>query len=209
MRISLLAGMMAVTASAAHAGSIEVIRKDNDSARSIQKVSCPICAPLKKKKAEIQEISLAPGTEKVEVRQVDGVLKVYRTEAWLGGSPVTYVSKASTGLVGPKIAQIDQKSAAPATAELPKDTAVTIDTSTTSAVTADMSPPDLGAKARPEVTRHNDPKVKVEKDAVPTISKDVTSQATTDKSGSTRPAEKPEIAQHFNPQNIELRLKID
>jgi len=200
MRILLLAGTMAVAASAAHAGSIEVIRKDDDSAKSIEKVSCPICAPLKKKKAEIAEISLTPGTEKIEVRQVDGVLKVYRTEAWLGGSPVVYVSKASTALVDAKTAQADQKPAEPASVELPKDAAITIDTSTTSAVTADMSPPDLGAKAKPDVAKHSDGAVKVEKDTAPAIA---------DKSGNAKPAEKPEVAQHFNPQSLELRLKVD
>jgi len=209
MRILLLAGMMAMAAFAAHAGSIEVISKDNDSAKSIEKVSCPICAPLKKKKAEITEISLTPGTEKVEVKQVDGVLKVYRTEAWLGGSPVVYVSKASTDLVDAKTAQVEQKPTGPAITELSKDAAVTIDTSTTSAVTADMSPPDLGAKAKPDVAKHSDVAVKVEKDTAPTISKDVTSPAISDKSGGAKPAEKPEVAQHFNPQSLELRLKVD
>lgn len=209
MRILLLAGTMAMAASAAHAGSIEVIRKDDDSAKSIEKVSCPICAPLKKKKAEIAEISLAPGTQKVEVKQVDGVLKVYRTEAWLGGSPVIYVSKASTDLIDAKTAQVEQKFTEPAATDVPKDAAITIDTSTTSAVTADMSPPDLGAKARPEVAKHSDPTLKAEKDTALTISKDVTSPAIADKSVSAKPAEKPEVAQHFNPQGLELRLKVD
>lgn len=37
--------------------------------------------------------SLPPGTQRTEVREIDGEKKLVRTEAWLGGSPVTYVSR--------------------------------------------------------------------------------------------------------------------
>ncbi len=36
--------------------------------------------------------TLAPGSEKIRLKTVDGKTKIYRTEAWLGGSPVTYVT---------------------------------------------------------------------------------------------------------------------
>ncbi|MDO6962659.1 plant virulence effector HPE1-like domain-containing protein [Rhizobium alvei] len=62
---------------------------------SIETITCSACAPLEEKKPEgVPEIVLAPGTQKVETREINGELKVFRTEAWLGGSPVTYVSKA-------------------------------------------------------------------------------------------------------------------
>jgi len=37
--------------------------------------------------------TLEAGTQSVVVRNIDGQKRVVRTEAWMGGSPVTFVSK--------------------------------------------------------------------------------------------------------------------
>lgn len=145
MRLILLAGMMSMATAAAGAESSIDNVKTNDTTTSIDYITCPACAPLKTKKVEKPTFVLKPGTQKVEVKDVDGVLKVYRTEAWLGGSPVTYVSKASTDL-------IDKTSAEAVPADDQKNGLVTIDKNTTSAVNADMS----GAAAQPKAAQHFD-----------------------------------------------------
>ncbi len=132
MRMILLAGMMSMAAVTANAESSIDAVKTSSASTSIDRISCSLCAPLKTEKEEEPEFVLKPGTQKIEIKQVDGVMKVFRTEAWLGGSPVTYVSKASTDL-------IDKKSAELVPAADQKIEPVVIDKSTTSAVTADMS----------------------------------------------------------------------
>jgi hypothetical protein len=194
MRMILLAGMMTFAAAAANAeSSIDVIKTDNTS-RSIDFIRCSACAPLKTKKAAVADVVLKPGTQKVEIRDVAGVRKVYRTEAWLGGSPVTYVSKASIDL-GDK-----------------QDVAATTDQNSqpiirgqeaTAAVTADMS----GAEAKVKLdklpanadTSNAEPVVKIDKST--------TSSTNADMSGNTEPAATPKMVQRFNPQDLQLRLK--
>ena len=137
MRMILLAGMATMTMSgAAKAESSIDIVKTNDTTSSVDYITCPRCAPLKAKKEEAPEFTLKPGTQKIELKEVNGELKVFRTEAWLGGSPVTYVSKASTDL-------IDKKSAEAVPADGQKNGPVVIDKSTTSAVSAARSRPYL------------------------------------------------------------------
>ena len=46
-------------------------------------------------KAAEAEVKLGLGEQIIEVREVDGQMMIYRTEGWLGGSPVTMVRKAS------------------------------------------------------------------------------------------------------------------
>ncbi|QRI62127.1 hypothetical protein JQ506_14680 [Shinella sp. PSBB067] len=70
------------------AGSIEAIRCDD----------CPALKP-KLKAATYHVDAIAPGTQKVEIREENGERKIYRTEAWMGGSPVLFVSKAAPGTV--------------------------------------------------------------------------------------------------------------
>jgi hypothetical protein len=194
MRMILLAGMMTFAAAAANAeSSIDIIRTDNTS-RSIDFIRCSACAPLKAKKAAVADVVLKPGTQKVEIRDVAGVRKVYRTEAWLGGSPVTYVSKASIDL-GDK-----------------QDVAATTDQNSqpiirgkeaTAAVTADMSGAE--AKVKPDKlpasadTSNAEPVVKIDKST--------TSSTNADMSGNTEPAATPKMVQRFNPQDLQLRLK--
>ncbi|ARM87238.1 hypothetical protein RHEC894_CH00897 [Rhizobium sp. CIAT894] len=81
------------------ASSIEVVgtaapRADG----SIVTESCADCPPLQadatKKDYTVPE--LKPGVlQASEVRDVGGEKKIYRTEGWMGGSPVLFVSKAT------------------------------------------------------------------------------------------------------------------
>jgi hypothetical protein len=128
-----LGALFFMTAAAAHAGSIDAIVSD-DTERSIEHLTCAECGAVKKRKAEKPAIVLEPGTQKIELREVDGELKVFRTEAWLGGSPVTYVSKATAEVIGEENAKADKPfvpDAEPRQALIDKD-------ATTSAVTAGM-----------------------------------------------------------------------
>jgi hypothetical protein len=73
----------------------------NDSTRtsggSIQTKVCADCPPIKpeiaKKDYTVPELPV--GTQTTVVRQINGEQKVVRTEAWMGGSPVVFISKAS------------------------------------------------------------------------------------------------------------------
>ncbi len=62
---------------------------------SIVDKSCADCPPLKPQAMEKEYAvpTLEPGTQSITVRNVDGQTKVVRTEAWMGGSPVTFMSK--------------------------------------------------------------------------------------------------------------------
>ncbi|AYG65374.1 MULTISPECIES: plant virulence effector HPE1-like domain-containing protein [unclassified Rhizobium] len=73
--------------------SIDGTMQSGDS--SIIDKNCANCPPLKPKVAEKEYTvpTLAPGTQSVVVRSVDGEKRVVRTEAWMGGSPVMFVSK--------------------------------------------------------------------------------------------------------------------
>ncbi|WFR95974.1 plant virulence effector HPE1-like domain-containing protein [Rhizobium tumorigenes] len=64
---------------------------------SIQAKVCVDCAPIKQEVAKKSYVvpELPVGTQTTVVRQINGEQKVVRTEAWLGGSPVVFISKAS------------------------------------------------------------------------------------------------------------------
>ena len=95
MRILLPTLAFALFAAPAFAGSIEPAA-DTTTAGSIKTISCPSCPALKPKlKASTYHVdAIAPGTQKVEIREVNGERKIFRTEAWMGGSPVLFVNKA-------------------------------------------------------------------------------------------------------------------
>ena len=95
MRILLPTFAFALLAAPAFAGSIEPAA-GTATAGSIKTISCPTCPPLKPKfKASTYHVdAIAPGTQKVEIREVNGERKIFRTEAWMGGSPVLFVNKA-------------------------------------------------------------------------------------------------------------------
>ncbi|MDX3925591.1 MAG: plant virulence effector HPE1-like domain-containing protein [Shinella sp.] len=85
----------AAFASPALASSIEPVASGTAGENSIETVRCLDCPPLKEKpKSESYFVQpIEPGTQKVEIREESGERKMYRTEAWFGGSPVVFVSK--------------------------------------------------------------------------------------------------------------------
>jgi hypothetical protein len=85
-------------AGSAMASSIDVVGPNAVSANSsiITKV-CTTCPPLLIKQAKRDYIipTLADGAlQQSQIRDVDGEKKLYRTEGWMGGSPVVFVTKA-------------------------------------------------------------------------------------------------------------------
>ncbi|MCT7663055.1 plant virulence effector HPE1-like domain-containing protein [Shinella kummerowiae] len=96
MRTLLPAFAFVLLAAPAFAGSIEPVDTAASAGSSIEAISCNDCPPLKPKRelSTYHVDDIAPGTQKVEIREADGERKIFRTEAWMGGSPVLFVSKA-------------------------------------------------------------------------------------------------------------------
>ncbi len=85
-----------VAASTASASSLENVISGEHVNNSISQLSCGQCPPLMvKKKTSYIVPDVAPGTARVELKEINGEMKLVRTEAWLGGSPVVFVSKAT------------------------------------------------------------------------------------------------------------------
>ncbi|WP_428427748.1 plant virulence effector HPE1-like domain-containing protein [Pararhizobium sp.] len=96
MRAVLLTFASLVAASTAGASSLENVISGEKVNRSISQLSCGQCPPLVvKKKTGYIVPDVALGTERVELKKINGEMKLVRTEAWLGGSPVVFISKAS------------------------------------------------------------------------------------------------------------------
>ncbi len=117
MRILLPTFALALLAGPALAGSIEPVAGAT-AADSISTITCEACPALKPKPvAETYHVdAIAPGTQKVEIREENGERKLFRTEAWMGGSPVLFVSKApaeavDTANAGPAVDTDTQTSA--------------------------------------------------------------------------------------------------
>ena len=89
----------ALMAGSAMASSIDVVGANAASSdSSILKMTCTTCPPLQVVEAKKEYIvpTLAEGTlEHSQIRDVDGEKKLFRTEGWMGGSPVVFVSKAT------------------------------------------------------------------------------------------------------------------
>ncbi|MCP8897183.1 hypothetical protein KYK29_19835 [Shinella daejeonensis] len=94
MRRLTTAFALVLLAAPAVASSIEPVTGGQPASDSISIMTCAACPALKKKPAsELYHVEpLAAGTQKVEIREENGVRKIYRTEAWMGGSPVVFVS---------------------------------------------------------------------------------------------------------------------
>lgn len=102
MRHIFLTVAFALAAGSAAASSIERIpAKPAVDAGSIVVKACADCPPLRKKDPKRDYIvpALKPGTQTVEIRDINGEPKVVRTEAWMGGSPVVFVYKATPAAV--------------------------------------------------------------------------------------------------------------
>lgn len=155
MRVHILA-LAALSASGfAHAASIDEIKTGGKEARSIETIKCERCVLEAVKKVVVAKPELEPGTQRIEIRTVDGVRKIYRTEAWLGGSPVVFVSKAPESLVENQIAAkpgddvptetLARNDEMPVTEPASTEANLIDESATTAAVTADM-----GAKLKVE-----------------------------------------------------------
>ncbi|CAN7188383.1 MAG: plant virulence effector HPE1-like domain-containing protein [Rhizobium sp.] len=98
MRQVFFAAIAVFAAGSACASSIEVVGKDTrTNGGSISQESCPSCPALEsvERKKDYVVPTLAPGSlQSSEIRDVDGEKKLYRTEGWMGGSPVVFVTKA-------------------------------------------------------------------------------------------------------------------
>lgn len=92
MRSLVLLAMLITLPGTAFAGSFVSLQGNDVDAGSIEAIGTP--AP-KVVKPEPVRPALAPGHEMIRIADVDGKQKIFRTEAWLGGSPVTYVTTAT------------------------------------------------------------------------------------------------------------------
>ncbi|MBB3944968.1 hypothetical protein GGQ73_000893 [Rhizobium skierniewicense] len=94
MRKTLLTVAIVLTSGSAMASSIDVIHGNRTGNGSVILVTCEGCptAAVKTKPADAAP-TLPPGMQDISIRDVDGQRQIVRREAWLGGSPVTYVSK--------------------------------------------------------------------------------------------------------------------
>ncbi|MBY5569479.1 hypothetical protein HFO55_19850 [Rhizobium leguminosarum] len=99
MRQIFLGAAILLMAGSAMASSIEVVGKTAPSAEgSIVTETCTHCPPLQAEltKRDYTVPELKPGVlQASEIRDVGGEKKIYRTEGWMGGSPVVFVSKAT------------------------------------------------------------------------------------------------------------------
>jgi hypothetical protein len=98
MRSIILTAAFVLAGGSAMASSILPVEgKQSDNAHSIISRTCAECPPLKPEMAAKSYIvpELKPGTQTMEIRDINGQKKIARTEAWMGGSPVTFISKAT------------------------------------------------------------------------------------------------------------------
>ena len=96
MRVQILALSAVILAGPSFAGSISDV-KQGTTDNSIEHVTCVRCVTVTTAK-KVELPTLAPGTQRVEIREVNGERKIFRTEAWMGGSPVVFVTKAPEGV---------------------------------------------------------------------------------------------------------------
>lgn len=96
MRTLLPTFAFVLLAAPAFAGSIEPVATATSAGTSVETITCNDCPPLKPRRSldAYHVDAIEPGTQKVEIREADGERKIFRTEAWMGGSPVLFVSKA-------------------------------------------------------------------------------------------------------------------
>ena len=99
MRV-LLFSLIGLAAAPAHASSIEAVATGDTHVVSVTEMPCGHCPPLVVKKSTSYVVpDIENGTERVEMKEINGEMRVLRTEAWLGGSPVLFVTKASEDVI--------------------------------------------------------------------------------------------------------------
>lgn len=115
---ALAAGAAIAAAESAGASSLDTFSATASERTSITVIGCPACVKAAAEAAKQKE-ALPPGTIRHELKQVDGQMMLYTTEAMLGGSPVTIVRKATDYDIatygGKPATETAQAPAAPAT----------------------------------------------------------------------------------------------
>ncbi len=149
MRLLLLTTALAFAAGPVAASSIEPVASSHAKGPSVQTITCAACPALKEKPKSSQYpvAVLEPGTQKLELKEINGEMKLVRTEAWFGGSPVVFISKAPDFMV----------KAAVAAAEPTRNAAGVDTTATTAALTADGAQPIAVSKAGTAATDSKPP----------------------------------------------------
>ena len=131
-------------AAPAFAGSIEPAGGGSSEGTSISAIRCGDCPALKPKlKAETYHVdAIDAGTQKVEIREENGERKMFRTEAWMGGSPVLFVSKAPVETLQAADAEkpLDDSTTATETVDASARTSALDATAAREAATATMVP---------------------------------------------------------------------
>lgn len=90
-RIVLTAGMVFIGGTAM-ASSIEVLHGAKTSNGSVLIITCGTCSSTPLSAKALTKPVPKRGTQSISTRDIDGRKETVRTEAWLGGSPVTFVS---------------------------------------------------------------------------------------------------------------------
>lgn len=98
---ALLSAVALFAAGPALAQSIDLVKSLPAGAApgSVTVVACPDCPSLQPVKSAYDVPPLPAGQQTVELRTVSGKQLIYRTEAWLGGSPVTFVSTPTPEMI--------------------------------------------------------------------------------------------------------------
>jgi hypothetical protein len=143
MRRLFLTAVIALTGGSAMASSIEYINGVHATNGSFVRHDCTGCQPLKSKTVaqDYAVPSIEPGTQHTEMREVDGKRILVRTEAWLGGAPVTFLSTNPAWMTdssGAAIATYDEAEPATHPAET-VSTPVGIDVTATTAAVKEIS----------------------------------------------------------------------
>ncbi|MGF6253486.1 plant virulence effector HPE1-like domain-containing protein [Ensifer sp. LBL] len=100
MRLLLITTVLGLAAGNAAASSIEAIASGTTDNASVSTVSCADCPPLQSRKKVTYVVpTIANGDETIELKKINGEMKMVRTEAWLGGSPVVFVRKPSHEMI--------------------------------------------------------------------------------------------------------------
>ncbi|MFK0275295.1 plant virulence effector HPE1-like domain-containing protein [Ensifer sp. NPDC090286] len=108
MRLLLITTVLGLAAGNAAASSIEAIASGTTDNASVSTVSCADCPPLQSRKKVTYVVpTIATGDETIELKKINGEMKMVRTEAWLGGSPVVFVSKPSHEMIKTAAAETD------------------------------------------------------------------------------------------------------
>lgn len=139
-----LTAIVVLTSGSAMASSIEYINDVQVTNGSFVRLNCVSCQPLKNKPAAqgYAVPSIEPGTQHTEMHEVDGKRTLVRTEAWLGGAPVTFVSTNPAWMTDPSstaIATYDDAAPEAPPAETASTPHFYIDVTTTTAAVKAIS----------------------------------------------------------------------